>query len=399
MLSFPKPPHKAASDGAFISPPNPSASVLEIQKGHRFLELDSLRSLAALAVVLGHFNNALGKTTTPFFTFATHLFGSGHAAVMLFFVLSGFVLTGLSLGRDRPTYIAFLIKRICRLYLPYAAAILFAAALAAKLYSAVPTGNFWIDQTWSTPFSARLLLQHLLMIGHYDNTRLNTAIWSLLVEMRVSLFFPALAWIADRLRPIHALALFPAATCLFASLSQRTGHSLVCDTLFYSLLFLFGALLRTHYDETSRSQAALSPSQRWTLLLVAITLYQGAELLPTILGNPALSAYLIDWLQATGAAILLVLATTLTPLRHALHNRVLLWAGTRSYSIYLLHATVLFTLIRLHPQGPIPLAYLPVYLTLTLVLSELFYRFIEAPSILLGRRFSRLQSIRYKSAS
>ena len=54
----------------------------------------------------------------------------GEAAVILFFVLSGYVLALPFIAGTQLTYGRYLVKRICRIWLPFAAAILLAAALS-----------------------------------------------------------------------------------------------------------------------------------------------------------------------------------------------------------------------------------------------------------------------------
>ena len=66
----------------------------------RMHELDSLRGIAALTVILDHFVAAYvgtlhglkGPSSRIITYFALHLFTAGHEAVLLFFILSGFVL-------------------------------------------------------------------------------------------------------------------------------------------------------------------------------------------------------------------------------------------------------------------------------------------------------------------
>lgn len=73
---------------------------------NRFNEFDSLRGLAAVSVVLCHLlplgNYTLINTLdkTPF-----HLLWAGHEAVILFFILSGFVLSLLIIMKVKDKYI------------------------------------------------------------------------------------------------------------------------------------------------------------------------------------------------------------------------------------------------------------------------------------------------------
>ena len=93
-----------------------------------------------------------------------------------------------------PAYLAYCVKRICRIYLPYCAAIAGAALLALLLAGSanVPGASDWVNHmTWSNPVTPAMLVDHGLMIGHYNT--LNGVIHSLIWEMRVSLLFPLLA--------------------------------------------------------------------------------------------------------------------------------------------------------------------------------------------------------------
>jgi peptidoglycan/LPS O-acetylase OafA/YrhL len=60
---------------------------------HRFRQLDSLRGIAALAVYFSHYIGILPHRLTPHFISVTPvgMLFNGYAAVMFFFVLSGFV--------------------------------------------------------------------------------------------------------------------------------------------------------------------------------------------------------------------------------------------------------------------------------------------------------------------
>ena len=126
-----------------------------ISASQRYRQLDSLRGVAALVVVLGHLyltvndDGASGLFRTPLSPFVT-----GPAAVVLFFVLSGFVLSlPYASGRGR-RYRAYAVGRLCRLYLPLLATVLLSAVLAWTFSGAAPpaalTETF---RTWSLPLS------------------------------------------------------------------------------------------------------------------------------------------------------------------------------------------------------------------------------------------------------
>jgi peptidoglycan/LPS O-acetylase OafA/YrhL len=119
-------------------------------------------------------------------------------------MLSGFVLTLPYIRRRELDYRRFIIKRVCRIYLPYLAAL--ALSVAADLFTpSLHTNIFWINRTWSQPVTLSLVLKHVLFLGNYDWPQFNTAFWSLIYEMRISIVFPFIALAVLRVRSQWAL--------------------------------------------------------------------------------------------------------------------------------------------------------------------------------------------------
>ncbi len=84
----------------------------------RIEPLDSLRGIAAVAVVASH---VLAISRIAYF--------EAHAAVMVFFVLSGAVLTLPWVRGTAPDRLGFIVRRVCRLWPPVVAAMVIAVAL------------------------------------------------------------------------------------------------------------------------------------------------------------------------------------------------------------------------------------------------------------------------------
>src|SRR5688572_30321030 len=100
--------------------------------GHgRLTSLDGLRGIAALAVVFNHIFLVIAPGQAPWWMDYTPLyyFFAGRKAVILFFILSGFVLALPYIHGTPPRYREYLIRRFCRIYLPFAAAICLSALL------------------------------------------------------------------------------------------------------------------------------------------------------------------------------------------------------------------------------------------------------------------------------
>ncbi len=151
---------------------------LRRQTGH-IVELDSLRGVAAITVVFQHFYLLWREASSaphwieqlfrmpPFF-----LLVAGHAAVVLFFLLSGFVLTLPALKDKSQPYSKYVIRRVCRIYLPYLVALSISLIACAELYGR-PLYGQWFQQTWPAAPNATAVLQHVIFVGDFNTVLYN----------------------------------------------------------------------------------------------------------------------------------------------------------------------------------------------------------------------------------
>src|SRR5258708_1027684 len=115
-------------------------------QGARVDQLDSLRGLAAVNVMASHlllcvpliFAGVHDRDGANRFTYAIlytplHLFIAANEAVILFFILSGFVLSLPFFSPQAPSYRELAIRRVCRIYLPCLASL----AIALLIYRAI----------------------------------------------------------------------------------------------------------------------------------------------------------------------------------------------------------------------------------------------------------------------
>ena len=272
----------------------------------RIFALDSLRGLAALAVVFHHLlliaipletrigarsvlalllsDNDRFDTPDPFTlpgVFALfdatplHVLWGGNEAVVLFFVLSGFVLY-LPYANGRPApYLQFMTKRICRIYGPYLAALM----LAVLLNYTVSTGGiasygWWMNRTWRLPVRTRDVWDHVFLIGSFDPMRFNTAFWSLVHEMRLSLIFPLIAAVV-RLPGAMRWPLFLVLGLGGAGLSAvlRWPLNNYVESIHYAALFVLGGAIARHRIELAAWLADASKMMRWSLIGSALMIY------------------------------------------------------------------------------------------------------------------------------
>ena len=380
---------------ATVSPDTPrDAPARSTGQPRRFYELDSLRGLAALSVVLSHFNYIVPQRLNYWMLHTPlRVLVAGHQAVMLFFVLSGFVLTLPYLRRSALDYPAFLIKRVCRIYLPYLVAL--ALAIAGDHYTRpMVSSNGWINATWSEPVTRSLVMQHVLFLGSYDFAQFNTAFWSLVYEMRVSLVFPFLALAVVRWRLRMCVLLMAGLWAVSLTLTHFLPRLLHfsrdtvgdwMETIFYAALFVLGGLLARNLERIERWFDGVKPAAIAGVGLAALVLYAYVSPLNPIPGVPF---GCFEVLAALGAAGFIVLGIHCGPIQRFLTVPIVHHLGKVSYSLYLVHGTVLFLLIHT-VFGRIPLAAMFVlYLGMTFAVTEVFYRFVERPTMKLGRRLT-----------
>ena len=212
----------------------------------RIRSLDALRGIAALMVVIFHWvlmfavgwTTPLAERSLPWLL-TWHIVAEATTAVLVFFTLSGFVLT-LSLQGAPLTYGQFVLKRVLRLYPPF----LFTIALATILFTivqpkAIPEFTAIFNSNWNALPTPAVILGHLGLIGTPRFESLDPSIWSLKYEMRASLLLPMIALLVRRsLWFALGVSLLVAVGAIYMA---RTLPPLAADWLrtFHYLVFFF----------------------------------------------------------------------------------------------------------------------------------------------------------------
>jgi peptidoglycan/LPS O-acetylase OafA/YrhL len=365
----------------------------------RFIELDSLRGLAALTVVLFHFQGVWVQDVQPTSTAVRSLLMQvgpfGIEAVMLFFVLSGFVLSLPAISGRPQTYFTFAVRRIFRIYVPYLAAIAVSVAGAYWLHGTV-TRSAWFHASWSEPVSWRLVGQHLLFVGVYYTNQFDNPIWSLVQEMRISLVFPLLCWLVLRLKSRWSFAIIAGLEAIALALNKvpiPTGWR-VYPSFHFASFFVLGIFLARERD---RLRVCFHRFPRFARILIGVMclwLYLFASERFKLIAGYRFGSATMDisqWITALGAGGLIIVS-----LNSAWCHKILSWSpihflGQVSYSLYLWHCVVLLYCVHLL-YGRMPLgAIMCLSLVLTFSVSWCSWRFIELPSIALGRRLSDIR--------
>jgi len=361
----------------------------EVRSG-RSDELNGLRGLAALVVVFLHFSVLFPSSPWTFFWKASplSLLTSGHGSVIIFFLLSGFALHRMSLKTAGFGYHAFALRRITRIYGPYLAAL--ALALAGNFWLSRgirPEFTDWFNHTWTVPISRRAVWQHIVFLGEYDTGPFSPAFWSLVHEMRISLVFPLLVLIVKRRSAVWfscaALFLLVAGSLLKAEISAPNNLG---ESLHYAGLFVAGIYISQHQRSLANWFRSQGATFQRLFLVSALTLFCygrfASHLFPFGYGE------LQDIPVGLSGAALIVVAFASQRYSAFLLSKPIDWLGTRSYSLYLVHGTVLFGLVNLLNMSRPNLLVLPLYVALALFSAHVFYMAIERPMVLLSRKFT-----------
>ncbi len=311
--------------------------------------LEGLRGLAAVQVVMLHFMSGFLPVTAEHAPAPLHVIWDGHTAVYVFFLISGAVLTpSFARGGAWPRQT---LKRVVRLGVPVAAAavialILIAVMPNAHLAAARVTGSDWLAMDSSAAPTLTHLLREItldsLLLGYREYTlfapladrlpllehALNAPSWSLHLELYGSLLLLALVMLRARSRAAHTAAV------------------IACGVVFGThpmFLFVIGQLCAGLLEKPSQPMigAALivlgltmSASRDWQWLEVSRAAI--ARVAPVAAPN-------LFQFQSQLAAVALFVGVLLSPFAQRMLSRCR-HIGRLSFSIYLLHFPILFTL-------------------------------------------------------
>jgi peptidoglycan/LPS O-acetylase OafA/YrhL len=379
-----------------------------MKKEHRFTYLDSLRGLAAFAVLLSHlqFANAdlvpVGhrdfmmsvSSVSQFALYAlSKLHEASRSAVMLFFVLSGFVLA-FWLQTNPTAYGQYATRRVFRIYTPFALVVLMSYGLHVLLGSDHLEHKEWLKAVLNPDLSARNLAKHLVLWGTKDAIQLDNVSWSLVHEMRVSLVFPLILTGVQRYtwRCVLLLLLFSIGCNLWAlaltgqvivGYEQETLARTFLDTGYFIVFFALGAYLAVEREKVCRQ---VRKAARWTQVCLGVGVFY--ILLKSDLDHHSFAGGLVDYLRGAGAAGLIAFAISTERMGVFLRNGVLHWLGRISYSLYLVHVPVIYVLKR-HASGVRSLMGMDMaVVSCSLLLAELMVRLVEQPANQLGKRIA-----------
>ena len=301
----------------------------------RVPELDGIRALAIWMVLVDHIflgwpvaENAYARMPGPVFQAISH----GWLGVDLFFVLSGFLITGILLdSREKDHYFRnFYVRRFLRIMPLY-----FTVVIAFAIFYSGSRPFFVL----STLFAANL--SHLFGITQPHGPGV---LWSLAVEEHFYFLWPVLVYALSR----RHLAMLAAAIIVVTPIARgmAAAHGMPVDTTVYQYSWFrfdglaLGGLLAVAVRSSRMSVGFGLRLAALCLALSAVITVVGAFF---GLGHQGTLGTALRFNQAHfvfGALLVLAFALRGTPFTAVLRTRFMRTSGDLSYCLYLIHLAI-----------------------------------------------------------
>jgi peptidoglycan/LPS O-acetylase OafA/YrhL len=352
-------------------------SVPKIQ--HTWTRLDGvdlLRGLAILCVLMNHVNTRLRVNDVPYTEgipkpLLHALVGNGQFGVQIFFAISGFLITSITLKRwgvlQNVNVGDFYLLRLARIG-PLLLGLL--AVLSALHFAGLQDfvvsarkGGLGRAVLAALTFHVNVLEAHRgYLPANWD------VLWSLSVEEMFYLFFPLAAWLLGRIRLFIAflfvfIILGPFARAVFAR-----DNDIWQD---YSYLGGMDAIALGCLTALIVSRVQFSPAMLKVLAWIGVALViamLGFSGLPFLF--PLGATGLEETILAIGTC-LVIIAAAQTQWRCPDVLRPLRRLGQRSYEVYLTHMFVVFAFLHLFWVLNKPMWFVPLYFVLSIVVAAL----------------------------
>ncbi len=317
------------------------------KRGH-LPALDGVRGLAILMVLGAHMFSSNSAANGRVATFLGDLLNYGFFGVDLFFVLSGFLITGVLVDSldDSGYFSKFYSRRALRIFPLYYGVLLVLLVLTPVLHF------HWEGMGWLLG----LYLQNLRpeqLTGFQPGPGTNlTHFWSLAIEEQFYFVWPAVVFFVRDRRKLLTVTLAVSASALVLRLlllGAGVSDNLIRMSTFTraDTLLLGGALALLYRSELWPRVLRLAPYGFWAALLVilgSIKLF-GREFFP-LAPYPRTMEFWIYGPRYTLLALAsaCLLACALTPVstcKRLFEAPVMRFFGRYSYGIYVLHAVLL----------------------------------------------------------
>ena len=316
-----------------------------------------------------------------------HLIWAGNVAVIIFFVLSGYVLSlAATKARYRWFRLSYYPRRLLRLYLPLFPAFFLAVILHLAVRRNLIVGASWWLNEHTLGMHVKSALDSVFLISTNDNWAYNSVFWTLQAEVVFSILLPffLIAIIAVNRNAIAGILGFVALVAILV-FNDAT-------TMFYIPAFLIGSLLAFYKDKlpTHLNKTASIVVLTCALLILSTGYFVGGS------ADPGGSNLLIA-VETVGSVLLIWNIIVSECIAKFFRSYILQFFGKRSYSLYLVHEPIVVSLAYGFGLSSNPIILFIISLPICIIASDLFWRFIERPTVNLSRNLVSSISSRFGS--
>jgi len=274
-------------------------------------------------------------------------------------------------SRRKPlNYMDFAIRRCFRIYPAYWLAILLVLIMQRFYFPALSGINPEMASFLHGRIGLTDVLKYATLIGTgIKGDKLLPVVWSLILEMRVSLIFPVFVFLILYLR-------LPAQAAVWVILTL-TG--LFLPIIAFIPFFVLGIMVAANFDYLRESAQRLPSAVRLACWPAALLLYHGV-------GQFVAHRIYRDIMASLATATFIILITSSSNVRTVLSSRPFRFLGKVSYSFYLLHFPILLLVFSiLFASRSFWLCWC-TSLLITWVVSWIIFQFVEVPMQKAGRR-------------
>ena len=368
-------------------------------RGH-LLALDGVRGLAILMVIFSHAFESNYNSGGFLIRFIGHLFFYGFFGVDLFFVLSGFLITGIlydSLS-DGGYFRKFYARRALRIF-P-----LYYGVLAICLLLTRPLHLHWGNMGWLLAFYLQNLRPAEIVAFSPGAPIALFHFWSLAVEEQFYLVWPAVLFLVRGKRGLFFVMLVASAMALLLRLgllaAGASPFAMHVTTICRADSLLLGGALAILYR--SRRWAGVQRLAPWGFLGGILIIVASILLVePLLVPHPLISEMWGEGLRFTVLAVSFACMIAWSLTSRSIGQRIfkmgwLRFLGKYSYGIYVLHVLVLAVMNLPMRVALLGLTHSKLFavvgagltsLAVSIVAAYLSYHFYERPFLRLKQRF------------
>lgn len=322
----------------------------------RIMSLDVLRGVAILMVIFGHFipaRIALGDASY-------HVSSLGRGGVMLFFLLSGYLVFRNVEKQDAVTFVS---RRLFKIFPAYWVNVVLIVVLSFLFGNEI--------------FPLDVVLGNFFMVQDvFHKESLSGVYWTLLIEVKFYLFLALQHFL---LRDRWHLVVLVVLICMNVAIWYSRGHASLLLTFFPA--FYVGIQVRQAEAAGWTSSAVLQVAGVTAAVAASIFVFD---------------EYYGKW---SAAYVIAETATLVAFLRIRVSNSILSFFGRISYSHYLYHMAAGYVFLALFPPSGVlafNLLVIVLVIAVTTAIAYISYRWVEVPMVAFGKEHEHLWTLRRK---